>query len=52
MPAADLRPLLDGVERDLAGFLALATGWAGEQLADHAAPAAAALARVLAHPAR
>ena len=52
LPAADLRPLLDGVERDLAGFLALATGWAGEQLADHAAPVAAALARVLARPAR
>jgi len=47
LPAAHLRCLLAGAERDLAGFLALAAGWAAEHLPRHAAPVIAALARAL-----
>ncbi|MER5966540.1 hypothetical protein [Streptomyces sp. NPDC002057] len=47
LPPVALRHLLDGVERDLTGFLTLATDWASHHLPDHAAPVAAALARAL-----
>ncbi|MEV7553617.1 hypothetical protein AB0N89_28720 [Amycolatopsis sp. NPDC089917] len=47
LPALELRRLLAGAEEDLAGFLALATDWAGENLSHHAGPVAAALARAL-----
>ncbi|MEV5581209.1 hypothetical protein AB0L39_21930 [Streptomyces parvus] len=48
--AVELRRLLDGVGRDLAGFLALAAGWARRNLPDHAEPVIDALIRVLAVP--
>ncbi|MFJ8843302.1 hypothetical protein ACIRFF_10405 [Streptomyces cyaneofuscatus] len=47
LPASELRRLLTGVERDLAGFLALANVWAARYLPRHRAPVTAALARVL-----
>ncbi|MFI7121721.1 hypothetical protein [Amycolatopsis sp. NPDC049868] len=47
LPAADVRRLLAGVEHDLAGFLALAAVWAGQNLPRHAVPVIAALARAL-----
>ncbi|OSC70594.1 hypothetical protein B5180_24400 [Streptomyces sp. BF-3] len=47
LPAVELRHLLDGVGRDLAGFLALAADWARVHLPDHAEPVIDALARVL-----
>ncbi|MFC9028710.1 hypothetical protein [Streptomyces arboris] len=47
LPASELRRLLTGVERDLAGFLALANVWAARYLPGHRAPVTAALARVL-----
>ncbi|MFE6402439.1 hypothetical protein [Streptomyces alboflavus] len=48
----ELRDLLAGVERDLAGFLALAADWASRHLPGHRAPVTAALARVLDLPSR
>ncbi|MFE1906701.1 hypothetical protein ACFW96_23965 [Streptomyces gardneri] len=47
LPVTELGHLLNGVERDLTDFLALAVDWASRQLPDHCAPVAAALARVL-----
>ncbi|MEU4769348.1 hypothetical protein AB0H12_39510 [Actinosynnema sp. NPDC023794] len=47
LPVTDLRRLLAGAERDLAGFLASAADWAARHLPGHAAPVTAALARVL-----
>ncbi|MFI5788058.1 hypothetical protein [Streptomyces sp. NPDC051640] len=43
--------LLDGVGRDLTGFLALAVGWVRLHLSDHAEPVIDVPARVLAVPA-
>ncbi|MFE4638753.1 hypothetical protein ACFRJ1_36005 [Streptomyces sp. NPDC056773] len=51
VPVSELPRLLAGVERDLTGFLAAATGWIAEHLPDHSASLTAALARVLALPA-
>lgn len=42
--------LLDGVGRDLADFLALASDWVRRHLPDHAEPVIGALVRVLAVP--
>lgn len=50
LSATEYHRLLDGVERDLADFLALAGGWVRGHLPDHAVPVTAALARVLALP--
>jgi len=50
LPAMELHRLLDRVELDLVEFLALAADWAPRHLLDHAVPATAALARVLALP--
>lgn len=50
LTAAELRPLLAGVERDLAGFLRLAAAWTEEHLPDHSVPVTAALARALDMP--
>lgn len=47
----ELRHLLTGAERDLAGFLTLAADWASRHLPGHCAPVTAALARVLDLPA-
>ncbi|MFB7615557.1 hypothetical protein [Kitasatospora sp. NPDC056181] len=47
LPAAELRRLVAGAERDLAAFLELADTWAAEHLPDHRAPLTAALARAL-----
>jgi hypothetical protein len=47
VPAADLRRLLAGVERDLIAFHRLAASWAERYVPDRAAPLAAALARAL-----
>ncbi|OLZ49898.1 hypothetical protein BS330_31755 [Amycolatopsis keratiniphila subsp. nogabecina] len=48
LPVTDLRNLLAGAEHDLAGFLALAVGWAERNLANHSAvPVIGALARAL-----
>ncbi|MEV4599368.1 hypothetical protein AB0K15_18400 [Amycolatopsis sp. NPDC049253] len=47
VPSVELRHLLDGVERDLAGFLALAADWAHRNLPGHAFPVISALIRVL-----
>ncbi|WIX83880.1 hypothetical protein QRX50_10905 [Amycolatopsis carbonis] len=47
VPTVELRHLLAGVERDLAGFLALATDWAYRNLPRHAFPVISALIRVL-----
>ncbi|MEU4671237.1 hypothetical protein AB0F91_25460 [Amycolatopsis sp. NPDC023774] len=47
VPAVELRYLLAGVERDLAGFLALAADWAYRNLSRHAFPVISALIRVL-----
>lgn len=51
LTAVELRRLLDGVERDLADFLALAADWVRPHLPDHAGPVIEALARVLDVPA-
>ncbi|MFB8217755.1 hypothetical protein [Streptomyces anulatus] len=51
LSAAELRRLLDGVGRDLADFLALASDRVRRHLPDHAEPGVGALARVLAVPA-
>ncbi|MFJ2438777.1 hypothetical protein ACIOWM_36795 [Streptomyces anulatus] len=51
LSAVELRRLLDGVGRDLADFLALASDWVRHHLADHAEPVIGALVRVLAVPA-
>ncbi|MFJ4094199.1 hypothetical protein ACIPYS_21680 [Kitasatospora sp. NPDC089913] len=51
LPVTELRHLLAGVERDLTGFLALATAWARQRMPEHADPVAAALARLLDLPA-
>ncbi|MFD3498100.1 hypothetical protein [Streptomyces sp. NPDC058678] len=51
LSVTELRHLLDGAERDLTDFLALAAEWASQYLPDHYAPVTAALARVLALPA-
>ncbi|MFE3899366.1 hypothetical protein ACFXPY_03095 [Streptomyces sp. NPDC059153] len=50
LSAMELRCMLDGVERTLADFLALAADWGRRHLPDQAVPVAAALARVLALP--
>ncbi len=47
LPAIEFRHLLDGVERDLAGFPAQAADWGPGHLPDHSALVVAALARVL-----
>ncbi|MCX4987041.1 hypothetical protein [Streptomyces sp. NBC_00572] len=49
--ATGLRRQLGRVERDLAGFLALASEWGSGNLPDHSVPVVAALARVLDLPA-
>ncbi|UJW36688.1 hypothetical protein L3Q67_25810 [Saccharothrix sp. AJ9571] len=49
--ATDLRRLLAEAEHDLTSFLALAADWAAQNLARHAAPVTAALARALDLPA-
>ncbi|MDG4857663.1 hypothetical protein P8605_05750 [Streptomyces sp. T-3] len=51
LTVAQLRHLLAGVERDLAGFLALANDWGLVHLSGRRVPAMAALARVLDLPA-
>ncbi|WP_424858421.1 hypothetical protein [Streptomyces sp. SAI-170] len=48
--AAELRPLLDRVERDLAGFLRPAADWAVRNVADRSASVTAALARAVGMP--
>ncbi|MFD8207109.1 hypothetical protein ACFV2S_11995 [Streptomyces sp. NPDC059695] len=50
MRAGELRHLLSGVERDLARFLVLASGWGSGYLRDSSAPVMAALARALDMP--
>ncbi len=50
LSAMELRCMLDGVERTLADFLALAADWVRRHLPDQAVPVTAALARVLALP--
>ncbi|RKS09316.1 hypothetical protein DFP74_5051 [Nocardiopsis sp. Huas11] len=52
LTAAELRPLLAGVERDLAGFLRLTAAWSEHHVPGHAAPVTAALARALDMPSR
>ncbi|WP_405387749.1 hypothetical protein OG596_07155 [Streptomyces sp. NBC_01102] len=47
LSATELGRLLDGAERDLAAFLALAGAWVSENLPGHSAPVTAALARAL-----
>lgn len=47
LSAVELRRLLDGVGRDLADFLALASGWVRRHLPDRAEPVIEALSRVL-----
>ncbi|MFJ4704551.1 hypothetical protein ACIP6I_06795 [Streptomyces anulatus] len=51
LTAVELRRLLDGVGRDLADFLALASDWVRRHLPDHTEPVIGALVRVLAVPA-
>lgn len=51
LPVTELRRLTDEAERDLAGFLAVASSWVSEHLPDHRAPVTAALARALDIPA-
>lgn len=51
LSVVELRNLLTGAERDLAGFLALAADWASRHLPGHCAPVTAALARVVDLPA-
>ncbi|MEV5595361.1 hypothetical protein [Streptomyces sp. NPDC052496] len=51
LSVTQLRDLLAGAERDLAGFLARAADWVSRHLPDHCAPVVAALARVLDLPA-
>ncbi|MEU3355167.1 hypothetical protein [Streptomyces sp. NPDC037389] len=51
LPLPELRRLLGAVERDLADFLHLATGWAAQHLPDHATLVITALARALDLPA-
>ncbi|WP_370422211.1 hypothetical protein AB8O64_28705 [Streptomyces sp. QH1-20] len=51
LSVTELRHLLAGAERDLAGFLALAADWASRRLPDYCAPVTAALARALGLPA-
>ncbi|MFG2334851.1 hypothetical protein ACGFMM_35340 [Streptomyces sp. NPDC048604] len=48
LPAAELRRLLAGAERDLAAFLDAAAAWAARHIPDHAGPVTQALTRVLA----
>lgn len=50
LPVPELRRLLAGAERDLAGFLRLAAGWVTVHLPGHAAPVTTALARALDMP--
>ncbi|MFF2653711.1 hypothetical protein [Streptomyces sp. NPDC058045] len=50
LPATRLRQLLEGAERDLTAFLALAADWAPRHLPDHATPVLTALTRALALP--
>ncbi|HEY9368306.1 hypothetical protein [Streptomyces sp.] len=50
LPAADLRRLLAGAERDLVAFLGAATEWTSRYLPDHALPVTGALATALALP--
>ncbi|WP_017596074.1 hypothetical protein [Nocardiopsis potens] len=47
LPVTELRRLLAGAERDLAGFLDSAAAWAAGRLPDQAGPVTAALARAL-----
>ncbi|MER5894550.1 hypothetical protein [Streptomyces sp. NPDC001876] len=47
LSVAELGRLLDGAERDLTGFLALAEKWVSENLPDRSAPVTAALVRAL-----
>ncbi|MBO1337474.1 hypothetical protein [Streptomyces sp. VRA16 Mangrove soil] len=47
VPARELRRLLAGAERDLAGFLDLAARWAATSLPAHCAPVGRALGRAL-----
>jgi hypothetical protein len=47
LSVTELRNLLAGVERDLAGFLTLVADWVSQYLPDHAAPVMAALGRLL-----
>ncbi|MCB8903071.1 MULTISPECIES: hypothetical protein [unclassified Streptomyces] len=51
LPVTDLRRLLAGAERDLAGFLRTATEWTTRYVPGHATAVAAALARALVLPA-
>ncbi|MCX4581902.1 hypothetical protein [Streptomyces sp. NBC_01481] len=51
LPAAELRHLLAGAERDLADFLGLAADWAAQHLPNHATSLTVALARALDLPA-
>jgi hypothetical protein len=51
LPAAELRHLLTGAERDLTEFLDLAAAWTARQLPGHAAQVTSALARALLLPA-
>ncbi|WP_079147835.1 hypothetical protein [Streptomyces thermolilacinus] len=51
VPVSELRRLLEGAERDLAGFLALADGWISRYLPGHAEPVKSALAHALGVPA-
>ncbi|OEJ22794.1 hypothetical protein AR457_36655 [Streptomyces agglomeratus] len=50
LSAIELRHLLDGAERDLTDFHAVAADWLRRHLPDHAHPVSAALARLLALP--
>lgn len=50
LTVAEVRRLLDGVERDLNSFLALAADWMSRYLHGYSTPVTAALARVLALP--
>ncbi|MEU0940454.1 hypothetical protein [Embleya sp. NPDC005971] len=47
LPACELARLLEGVDRDLSDFVALAADWASHHLPDHATPVVAALSRLL-----
>ncbi|MFC8448213.1 hypothetical protein [Kitasatospora sp. NPDC057223] len=47
LSVTELRHLLVGVERDLAGFFELAADWVSKNLSDRSTPVTAALARVL-----
>jgi hypothetical protein len=51
LSVTELRHLIDGAERDLTDFLALATDWVAQYLPDHFIPVTTALARVLSLPA-